>query len=204
MKLRYVSIALALGLTLAVAAPASAQQSPVEHLRGTVTSVDGSALTLRKLDGGSVTVALPQKLRVSGLAKASLAGVKQGTYLGTTAVPGPGGMLVAKELHLFPARMRGVGEGHRPWDLTPDSTMTNANVDLIVERVKGRILTLSYKGGMQKILVPPDAPVVNIVKATRDELKSGAKVFVVARKGKGGALSAVRVSIGKGGLMPPM
>jgi len=113
-------------------------------------------------------------------------------------------MLVAKELHLFPDRMRGVGEGHRPWDLTPDSTMTNATVDTIVEQVKGRVLTLSYKGGMKKVLVPPNTPVVSIVKATRVELKPGAKVFVVVRKGQGGAYSAVRVSIGKGGLMPPM
>ena len=204
MGIHYVGSVLAVGLALAVAAPASAQRPPVEHIRGTVTAVDASALTVRKLQGGSVTIALPQKLRVSGLAKSSLAGVKKGTYLGTTAVPGPGGMLVAKELHLFPDRMRGVGEGHRPWDLTPDSTMTNATVDIIVEQVKGRVLTLSYKGGMKKVVVPPDAPVVNIVKATRDELKPGAKVFVVARKGQGGALSAVRVSIGKGGLMPPM
>ncbi|MCZ6603909.1 MAG: hypothetical protein O7A03_02060 [Alphaproteobacteria bacterium] len=204
MTVRTMGSVLAIGLALAVAAPASAQRPPVEHLRGTVTAVDGSALTLRKLDGGTATIALPQKLRVSGLAMSSLASVKKGTYLGTTAVPGPGGLLIAKELHLFPARMRGVGEGHRPWDLTPGSTMTNANVDLIVEQVKGRVLTLSYKGGMQKVLVPPDAPVVNIVKATRDELKSGAKVFVVARKGKDGALTAVRISIGKNGLMPPM
>lgn len=204
MEFRYVGSIFAVGLALAVAAPASAQRPPVEHIRGIVTSADASALTVRKLQGGSVIIALPQKLRVSGLAKSSLAGVKKGSYLGTTAVPGPGGMLVAKELHLFPDRMRGVGEGHRPWDLTPESTMTNATVDIIVEQVKGRVLTLSYKGGMKKVLVPPNTPVVSIVKATRVELKPGAKVFVVVRKGQGGAYSAVRVSIGKGGLMPPM
>lgn len=204
MEFRYVGSIFAVGLALAVAAPASAQRPPVEHIRGIVTSADASAMTVRKLQGGSVIIALPQKLRVSGLAKSSLAGVKKGSYLGTTAVPGPGGMLVAKELHLFPDRMRGVGEGHRPWDLTPESTMTNATVDIIVEQVKGRVLTLSYKGGMKKVLVPPNTPVVSIVKATRVELKPGAKVFVVVRKGQGGAYSAVRVSIGKGGLMPPM
>lgn len=204
MEFRYVGSIFAVGLALAVAAPASAQRPPVEHIRGIVTSADASALTVRKLQGGSVIIALPQKLRVSGLAKSSLADVKKGSYLGTTAVPGPGGMLVAKELHLFPDRMRGVGEGHRPWDLTPESTMTNATVDIIVEQVKGRVLTLSYKGGMKKVLVPPNTPVVSIVKATRVELKPGAKVFVVVRKGQGGAYSAVRVSIGKGGLMPPM
>ena len=204
MGVRSIAPFVALGLALGLAAPAMAQQGPTEHIRGTVTAADMSSLTVEKLGGGAVTIALSDKVRVSGLAAASLDSVKKGTYLGTTAVPGPDGKLLAKELHLFPERMRGAGEGHRPWDLAPDSTMTNANVDLVVDAVKGREITLSYKGGMQKVIVPPDAPVVSIVGATRDELKPGAKVFVVARKGDGGALSAVRVSVGKAGLMPPM
>ena len=203
MGIRQAGMAVALAVLTAFG-PAAAQQGPVEHIRGTVSAADAGAITVAKMGGGSVTVALPDNVRVSGLAKASLASVGKGTYLGTTAVPGDGGMLVAKELHLFPEPMRGVAEGHRPWDLAPGSTMTNANVDLVVEQVEGRVLTLSYKGGTQKVLVPADAPVVSIVGAERDELKPGAKVFVVAGKGADGKLSAVRISVGKDGLMPPM
>lgn len=199
-----VALGLTAGLLLATTSPASAQRAPVEHIRGTITAAKTSALTIRSRAGGMVTVALPEKLRVSGLARAKLSGVRKGTYIGATAAPGPGGILVAQELHLFPEKMRGVGEGHRPWDLTPKSTMTNAAVESVVEQVKGRVLTLSYKGGKQTVLVPPDAPVVAIVPAGRDMLVPGANVFVVARKGPGGAYSAVRVSIGKDGLVPPM
>ena len=126
------------------------------------------------------------------------------TLTGTAAAPGPDGMLVAQELLIFPEKMRGVGEGHRKWDLTSDSTMTNAAVESMVERVKGRVLTLSYKGGRKQVLVPPGAPIVTIVRASRTMLVPDAKVFVVARKGPGGALQAVRISIGIDGLMPPM
>ncbi len=198
------SLCVSAGVAISLSAPAFAQRPPVEHIRGTVAAVDASAVTVRTREGAVVKVALPAKYRISGLAKASLAGVAKGTYIGTAAMPGPDGILVAQELLIFPDRMRGVGEGHRPWDLTPGSTMTNATVDIVVEQVKGRVLTLSYKGERKQVLVPPEAPVVTIVKASRDELKPGANVFVVARKSPGGGLSAVRIAIGKDGLVPPM
>ena len=199
-----VVLATAAGLVLAATASTVAQRPPVDHVRGTVTAADAATLTVLARDGKTVTIALPQKLRISGLAKAKLSSVAKGSYIGTAAAPGPDGMLVAQELLIFPEKMRGVGEGHRKWDLTSDSTMTNAAVESMVERVKGRVLTLSYKGGRKQVLVPPGAPIVTIVRASRTMLVPGAKVFVVARKGPGGALQAVRISIGIDGLMPPM
>ena len=199
-----VTMALAAVLSVAAASLASAQRGPVEHIRGSVAAIDGKTLTVKARSGETVAIGLPKKFRISGLARARLDSVKKGSYIGTAAMPGPGGTLVAQELLIFPDRMRGVGEGHRPWDLTPKSTMTNAAVSAIVDDVKGRVLTLNYKGGQKKVLIPKAAPVVTIVKASKADLVPGANVFVVARKGKGGMLSIVRVSVGKDGLVPPM
>ena len=201
---RLVTSGLVLGLCVAVAAPVAAQRGPVEHIRGTVTAAEAAVLTVKSREGAIVRITLPQKLRVSGLVRASLASVKSGSYIGTAAAPGPGGKLIAQELLIFPEKMRGVGEGHRRWDLTADSTMTNANVEAIVDRANGRELVLNYKGGRKTVVVPKSVPVVTIVRADRAMLVPGANVFVVARKGADGALRALRVAIGKDGLVPPM
>ena len=197
-------VVVAAGMSFATLATASAQREPVEHVRGTITAVDASALTVRTREGGAVKIALPEKLRVSGLARAKLSSVRKGSYIGTAAAPGPDGLLVAQELLIFPQKMRGVGEGHRKWDLTPDSTMTNANVESVVDQVKGRVLSLNFKGGQRKVLVPIGTPVVTIVQANRQMLIPGANVFVVASKAANGKLRAIRITIGKDGLVPPM
>lgn len=184
--------------------PASAQRGPVEHIRGTIAANDGKTLSIKARKGGIVKIGLPAKFKVSGLVKAELSRVKKGTYIGTAAAPGPGGALIAQELLIFPEKMRGVGEGHRPWDLTSDSTMTNATVEAVVDRVKGRQLILNYKGGQKRVIVPKGAPVVTIAPANKGSLVPGANVFVVARKDANGSLSVVRVSVGKDGLVPPM
>lgn len=199
---RYGFIAVA-AATVIMASAALAQQASM-HVRGAIEANDGETLTIKDRGGQSVKIALHDKVRVSGLAKADIAKIKAGSYIGTAAVPQPDGTLVAQELLVFPPRMKGVGEGHRKWDLTPDSTMTNATVESIVSEVKGRTLKVKYKGGEKTVVVPPEAPVVTIVKASRNELVPGAQVFAVAAKQKDGSLRAIRVSIGKGGMAPPM
>lgn len=186
-----------------MASAALAQEAPM-HVRGQVEASDGSTLTVKSREGETVKIMMHDKTRISGLTKADLASVKEGTYIGTAAVPQPDGTLVAQELLIFPPAMKGVGEGHRPWDLTADSTMTNATVESIVSEVKGRKLKVAYKGGEKTVLVPPEAPVVTIVGADKAELKPGAHIFAVAEKQPDGSLSAVRVSVGKEGLVPPM
>lgn len=208
MQLHFSRLLIAAGLAAAMAsaaaAPAAAQGSRPEHIRGTITASDESSLTVRTREGGTVRIALPAKVRISGYAKAELDRVKKGTYIGTAAVPQADGTLHAQEVLIFPERMRGVGEGHRKWDLTADSTMTNANVDMVVDDVKGRMLSLMYKGGAKKLLVPKGTPVVTIVRAGKQDLKPGTHIFAVARKGKDGGYSAVRIGLGVDGLVPPM
>lgn len=188
---------------IAAASPALAAGES-EHIRGMITAASGDSLTVKTREGASVMIALPQKLRISGLTKIDLAKVKKGSYIGTAALKLDDGMLSAQEVLVFPPGMRGVGEGHRPWDLTPGSTMTNANVDLVIDGVKGRVLTLGYKGGTQKVIIPPDTPIVTIVKAGREKLAVGAHIFAVAKKGEDGVYMPMRIAVGLEGLVPPM
>ena len=111
-------------------------------------------------------------------------------------------------MHIFPESSRGTGEGHRPWDLQPGSTMTNANVDKIeafaAEKVQGQLLTLKYKDGEQKIFVPPGTPIVKNVAGDRSLLQPGTGVYIAAVRGEDGTITATRITAGIAGIMPPM
>jgi hypothetical protein len=174
-----------LGLAVLLSAPiAAAQESPPVRVRGTIERVDGLNLVVRSRAGTELKVVLADNALVVAIAKASLADVKPGAFVGVTGMPQPDGTQRALEVHVFPEAMRGTGEGHRPWDLQPQSTMTNGNVDQTVVGIEGQTLTLSYKGGEKKIVVPSDAPIVSIVPGDRTDLKPGTKIFIVAAKSR--------------------
>lgn len=196
----------AFGLALLLGIPlAPAQDQPTMRVRGTIESVDGPKLTVKSRDGAELKVVLADDARVTAIVKASLADIKPGTFVGITGMPQPDGTQRALEVHVFPEAMRGVGEGHRAWDLQPQSTMTNGNIDQTVVGVEGQTLTLSYKGGEKKIVVPPDTPIVTLAPGDRADLKPGTKIFIVAaKKQPDGTLLAARVNFGKDGLTPPM
>ena len=124
-----------------------------------------------------------------------------GMYLGTTATKQSDGRFLASEVHVFSEDQRGVGEGHRPLGSAPQSgaTMTNANVesveDVAVQNVKGRLITLKYKGGEVKVMVPPDVPVVNRVVSDRSALRTGADVSVQGPRSSDGGLAATQITI---------
>ncbi|RAI40513.1 hypothetical protein [Rhodoplanes roseus] len=176
-------VAVALSFVLAGAAMAQAPQQAAQtaRIRGQITAVDGDAVTIRTREGGSVSVDLAPDARVMALEKASLADVKAGRYIGVTAMPQPDGRQRALAIHIFTEQQRGVGEGHRPWDLAPGSTMTNAAVDTVLaEGTAGEILTVKYKDGEKTVVVPPETPVVAYAPGRRDEVKPGAEVIVTA------------------------
>lgn len=201
---RLISAAFATAVVFAVPLSAGAADGKTEHVRGTITASDAAGLTVRTRDGATVKISLPADVRISGLQAIDLAKVAKGAYIGTAAVPHDDGTLHAREVLVFPEPMRGVGEGHRPWDLAPGSTMTNAAVEAVVDGVKGREMTLAYKGGMQKITIPAGTPIVTIVKADSAKLVPGAHIFAVALKGADGGYSPVRIAVGLDGLVPPM
>ncbi len=197
-------IVAAAGLALMLTASAAQAQQPV-RVRGTIEKADGGTLLVKTREGNEVTIKLKDNAQVSGVTKAVLADIKQNSFVGITAMPQPDGTQKALEVHIFPEARRGAGEGHRPWDLVPNSTMTNANVEQLVTSVDGPMLTMKYKDGEKKISVPNNATIVAFVNGDRSELKPGAKIFIAAgTKNPDGTIEAAAVNVGRDGITPPM
>jgi hypothetical protein len=195
----------AAGLALLLAVSSASAQQPPARVRGTIEAVDGPVLTVKSRDGATVKVMVTDNVAVRGIIKASLSDIKAGGYVGVTGMPQADGSQKAIEVHVFPEAMRGTGEGHRPWDLQPNSTMTNANVEVAVTGNNGQELTLKYKDGEKKILVTPETSIVTYVPGDKSELKPGAKIFVGAgTKKDDGTIETSAVSVGRDGLTPPM
>ncbi|MET0585124.1 MAG: hypothetical protein ABW099_09610 [Candidatus Binatia bacterium] len=188
-------------------AQAQAPQGKPLTIRGKIAAVEKGALKVTT-SAGDVLVKFADDVRVGAVEAAKLSDIGAGNYVGTTAVKQPDGTLKALEVHIFPESSRGTGEGHRPWDLQPGSTMTNANVDKIeafaAEKVQGQLLTLKYKDGEQKIFVPPGTPIVKNVAGDRSLLQPGTGVYIPAVRGEDGTITATRITAGIGGIMPPM
>jgi hypothetical protein len=192
----------AAGLTL-LAAPLSAQDTV--RVRGTIERIDGPVLVVKSRDGAEVKVTITDPPVYVALIKASVADIKPGMYVGATGLPQADGSQRAVEVHIFPEAMRGTGDGHRPWDLAPAATMTNANVEETVAGNDGHTLTMKYKDGEKKLVVTPETVVVTYAPGDRAELKPGTGVFIsAAKKMPDGTLQTPRLNYGRGGLMPPM
>jgi hypothetical protein len=184
---------------------AIAQQPPSpSRVRGTIESVDGDVLAVKSRSGEDVKLHMTGDMRVVGITKISLSDIKVGSFIGTTTVPGPEGVPTAVEVHVFPEDMRGTGEGSRPYDLRPNSTMTNATVTESVVGNDGHTLLVKYKDGEKKVVVTPETPVVTYVPADKSDLKAGAKVIAFIKKLPDGSFETNRVSVGRDGLTPPM
>jgi hypothetical protein len=182
-----------------------AQGAPTMRVRGDVLSLQGQLLTVSARDGSRVTVNLADNFTVGGLVRASLADATQGKYVGTAAMPQPDGTLRALEMLIFPESGRGTGEGHYPWDLQPNSTMTNATIAEVVAAPDGRVLTLRYKDGEKRVFVPESATIVKPAPADRSMLVPGAHIFIfAAQRQPDGTLTASRVTVGLEGVVPPM
>ncbi|MEH2479134.1 outer membrane lipoprotein SlyB [Nitrobacteraceae bacterium AZCC 2146] len=184
---------------------AVAQQPQPVRIRGTIESVDGANITVKARDGEDRKVHLTDNVAVTGITRTTLSNIKPGSYIGVTGQPQSDGTQKAIAIHIFPEAMRGTGEGFRPWDLRPNSTMTNATVDQKVEATDGQTLTVKYKDGEKKVTVTADTPIVTFVPSTKAELKPGAKVIIMgANKKEDGTLETARVNVGLDGLTPPM
>jgi hypothetical protein len=176
------------------------------RVRGTIEAVDGAMLTVRSRDNQTFyKIKVADDAVVRGLVRASLSEIKDNTFIGVSGLPQPDGSQKALEIHIFPESMRGTGEGHQPWDLVPNSTMTNAAVVQMVKAVDGDQITLKYKGGEKKIIVLPQTRIVTFVPGDKSELKPGVKIFIAAaRKKDDGSLEAGSIAAGRDGLPPPM
>jgi hypothetical protein len=196
-----------IALSSIVLAPgfAAAQQSPVSsRVRGTIESINGDLLIVKNHDGRNTTMKMTANATVTGVEKIALSDIAPGAYIGVTSVADAQGNQKATEIHLFPESLRGAGEGTRPWDTTPNSSMTNGGLDKMVEGNDGRALTVKYRGGEKQVVVGPDTAVVKLVPGKRSDLQAGAKIVAATAKTADGVLETSRVSVGLNGLTPPM
>ena len=194
----------AIALSMVVLGTASYAQDAPMRVRGTIESAENGVYVVKSRDGAELKLKLVADGKVSAVVPAKLADIKQGSYIGVAALPQADGSQKALEVHIFPEALRGLAEGHQPWDLVPKSTMTNANVEAQVASADGQVLTVKYKDGEKKIIVPDGTPIVSYAPGDVSDLKAGAKIFVGAvKKLPDGTLEAGRINVGKGAA-PPM
>jgi hypothetical protein len=202
-----VSIQFKLGVLFAAVAFSSASfaQTPdvkPERIRGDIVSFKGEMLTVHRNSGDTVSIDVKPDVGVSALKPAKLSDAKVGSYVGTPALAGRDGKLIATSMIVFPDAARGTAEGHFAYDFGPQSTMTNANVVSVVTGASGRELNLSYKGGSSTVTVPENVPVVTPVPASKADLTAGKKVFLVVTPGTSGAYDAHVLFVEKDGVAP--
>jgi len=192
-------------IAAAVSWQVSAQQPQGERVRGTIEKLDGSTLAVKTSDGHAMRIKLTDDARIVGVAKASMADIKEGMFIGSAAMPQADGSQKSLEIHIFPEAMRGTGEGHRPYNI-PNSTMTNGTVGAVgnaVSSVECNTVMLKYKGGEKKMVVPPGVPIVRYEIGDRGDLKPGAAFTILsAVKKSDGSFETSRVNVGRGGAVP--
>ena len=182
-----------------------AQPAPTVRIRGTIEAVDGPMLSIKSREGADMKVKMTDNVAVFAVVKTNLSEIKEGSYIGVTGMPQPDGTQKAIAVHIFPENQRGAAEGFRPWDARANSTMTNATVAQTVEGTDGQNITVKYKDGEKKVVVPPDTPIVTFVASDKSEIKPGAKLIIFgAAKKEDGSLEANRVNVGRDGITPPM
>lgn len=192
-------------VALFAAASVMAQGAPT-RVRGTISAIDGKTVTIVTREGPTATIKLSDNWTVALVAPVPMEDIKPGSFVGV-ASKGTDADRTALEVLVFPDALKAAkpGEGHYPWDLQPESMMTNATVSTVAAGGDGQTLKLEYKdGGAKTIKVKPGTPVVTFLPGKQEDAKVGAKVFVGASKAADGSLSAGRLNVGKDGLTPPM
>ena len=187
-----------------IAASCSAATAQTLRISGTIEKADGNVLSLKSSDGAEVKLTLTENAMIIAVVKASMADIKEGTFLGSAAMPQPDGSQKALEVHIFPEQMRGTGEGHRPYAPVPNSTMTNgAASGATVAGADGATMVVKYKDGEKRIVVPPNAPILRYEIGNKSDLKAGARFTVLAATKKpDGTLEANRINVGRDGVVP--
>jgi len=178
-------------------------EAPVVRIRGTIEAVDATSVTIKPRLGASVQVKLADSVRVATANAAKISDIQPDSYIGTAATPQADGTLKALEVAVFAPSMRGTGDGHYPWDLEKENTMTNGAVGALAGTTD-RTIRVTYKGGEKTITVPEGVPVVALAPGDRSAIKPGARVVAVTRADAGGVAVADRMIVGENGTVPPM
>lgn len=187
----------------ALVLPGYAQNAPAVRVRGTIASVAKDGVVVKTRAGDIQTIKIDGKTTYGWVTTVPLSSIKKGSYIGTAAVSQPDGTLKAMEVHVFPEAMRGTGEGFRPWDQGPNSSMTNGTVGE-VKVANGRMLHVTYQGGEKVIFVPSNVPIVTFEPATAAAVTAGSHVIITATQGADNTMTAASIRVGKHGITPPM
>lgn len=196
--------ALAAGILIIASQAASAADAERVRVRGDIASLTGDTLVVKTREGTDQTIMLKPDWKVGGIKKASVEDIKPGDFVGIASLPKADGGDGALEVLIFPAAMKGTGEGNRPWDLKPNSSMTNATVAKVVKSVDGHSVTLTYQGKEKTISIADGTPIVTFAPAGKPDLTTGAHVIVMGEKAADGTVSASQVTVGTNGIVPPM
>lgn len=199
-------LVLAAGAVLALPAAVGAQPQPARpvRVRGKIVAFAAPVLTVDGREGRRIEIRLADRTVVGAFRRIALSDIAAGSFIGTTAEPAADGRLEAREVHVFPEALRGTGEGHHSWDLSAGSTMTNGTVEAVVEGTSGRDLNIVYHGRKVAVHVPATTPIVTPIAASVVDLVPGAQVFLSAAPDAEGRLWAMRVTVEKDGVAPPM
>lgn len=202
-KIAFMLRALAAAAVVFAVSAASAQQPG--RIRGEITKADGDMLALKMRDGTMLNVKVDEKARVSALVKASMADIKNDTFIGVAGMPQSDGSIEAFSVHIFLPAQRGVvADRHGPWDAKPGSTMTNAYVENIVTGKDGETVMVKYKDGEKKIMITPQTAITAVAPGNKDELKAGTHIIIMAsEKQPDGSAIAKALYVGRG-LTPAM
>lgn len=183
--------------------PASAQSGTPAKVAGTIKTASGDTIALAAQGGGMAVLIVGAKTKLALVSRIAISAIRKGSYVGTGAVLGANGSLSAREVTIFPESMRGTGEGFRPWDEGPKSSMTNGTVSTVTGTTD-RTMTVTYKGGEKTVTIPGNVPIVTFEAGDKSLLVPGAKIAAFGMKGANGKITASFVAVGKDGLMPPM
>jgi hypothetical protein len=200
---RSTGFSLAIGAAVMLTAVHSAGAADKVRLSGTIESVDGDNLDIKTVDGKQMMVMMKPGINVMGIRNATVADIKPGDFIGVGSQPTESGINGAVQVVIFPASMKGTGEGDRAWGNRPNGQMTNATVAEAVKDANGPMLTLAYKGGQRKVTIPDGTTILAIASATRDDLKSGAGISVQGMSSGENMVTADAVRVGLSGAIPP-
>ncbi|NTF33813.1 hypothetical protein [Rhizobium skierniewicense] len=192
------------GMLLAMSVGSATYAADQVRIRGTVESLEGKTLSVKTREGNDAMITLKDDFKVSSVAKASIDDIKPGDFVGIASLPKADGGDGALEVLIFPASMKGTGEGSYAWDLKPNSSMTNATVADSVKSIDGHTVTLTYQRKQKKITIPQGTPIVTFAPAVVADIKAGAIVFVPSEKAADGSMTSGRVVVGTNGVVPPM
>jgi hypothetical protein len=204
MNWKLTAAALGFGAVILTGFNGAAIAADIVRIRGVIETSDGSKMTVKTREGASTAIALATGVKIMAVAKASIEDIKPGDFVGIASLPKSKGGDGAVEVLIFPAAMKGTGEGSYPWDLKPQSTMTNATVSNAVKEVDGHEITVKVNGKDKTISVADGTVVVTLAPAIAADLKPGATVFVPTERGTDGMLTAGFVIVGANGIVPPM